>query len=153
MTQQPSFCIRGRNEFLHLDLVGYHRQVQFLEDILYSLNELGTLLDEVVGAAALGREDATGDREDFAVLIGGPARSNDRAALQVTFDYENAEAHAGHDAIAAGGRVSSRAGGARGVGDGRGGLRGLPGGVWVRRGGGHRLGARAGWQASGARPA
>src|SRR2546422_9526161 len=135
MTQQPSFCIRGRNEFLHLDLVGYHRQVQFLEDIFYSLNELGTLLDEVVGAAALGREDATGDREDFAVLVGGPARSNDRAALQVTFDYENAEAHSGHDAIAAGEKVSPRRGGGAGVAGVGGGLGGLLGGVvWVRWG-------------------
>src|SRR2546428_8413926 len=117
MTRQHGFWIRGRNKFLHLDLVGYHRQVQFLEDILYSLNELGTLLDEVVGAAALGREDATGDREDFAVLIGGPARSNDRAALQVTFDYENAEAHSGHDAIAAGEGVYTRGGGVRGMTD------------------------------------
>src|SRR5207237_1450126 len=101
MTQQARFRIRSRHQVLHLNLVGNHGEVQFLQDVFYSLDELGALLNEVIGAPALGREDAAGDGEDFAVLVGGPTRGDDRATLEVAFDHKNAGGHAGQNAVAA----------------------------------------------------
>ena len=69
--------------------------------------------DEVVGAGAGGGIDAAGECEDFAAVIGGGEACGDEgAALEVGFDDDDAQGHAGDDAAARKGKFS---GAGRGV--------------------------------------
>ena len=108
MTQQRSLRISGRYGFFHLYLLGHHRQVQLLQHVLHSLDELGALLDQGVGTAALDGEDAARYGEHLSVLLQGQAGCDHRPAVDVALHHQHAQAEAGHDAIAAGEEVAAR---------------------------------------------
>ena len=85
LLEKERLGIRFRQDLFHLNLLGNRPEVQFLKYVPIVADQLGTLLDEAVGAPAGRRKNATGDSQDLPVLlqchVGGDEGTTGRSRL------------------------------------------------------------------------
>src|SRR5512146_1373279 len=77
------------------------KATELIENILGSLDQFCTLLDQGMTTLALRRMDRAGDGEYVSALFRGQPRGDQRTALQVGFHHEATNAHAADEAVAA----------------------------------------------------
>ena len=93
----------GFDQLGHFKLLGADRDLQGFEHVLGRGDGASlAAVDESVGPAAGGGEDAAGDGQDFAVLFDGVAGRVQGAALQRGLDDDGGEGQAADDAVALG---------------------------------------------------